>query len=139
MMRTYKTTKRQKSRRGKYKSILENDVAKALEGLGVSFSYETIKMPYIVPVERHSYTPDFLPDNSKVVIEAKGRLTLADRKKMLLVKEQYPEHTFILVFGNANTKLYKGSKTSYGQWAEKHGFRYVDFYKKGILKEDVIL
>lgn len=138
-MKTYKTTKKQRNRRGRYKSILENDVATALEGLGIKFGYETIKMSYIIPTERHSYTPDFIPDDVEVIIEVKGRLTLADRKKMLLLKEQYPDKTFILVFGNANNKLYKGSKTSYKEWSEKHGFKYVDFYKKGLKKEDVIL
>ena len=51
---------------------------------------------------------------------------------MLFLKEQYPDKVFYLIFGNSREKLYKGSPTTYGKWAEKHGFEYCDFYKEGI-------
>ena len=95
--------------------------------------YEKSKLKYIVPMQRHTYTPDFtLEDHDDIVIEVKGRLTASDRKKMLLVKEQHPDKIFFLVFGNAKEKLYKGSKTTYAEWAEKNGFLWCDFYKSGI-------
>ena len=141
-----KQTKKVIKKRGKFKSFLEKRVSDALKKVGV-FTYETLKLPYITPVERHTYTPDFvgswMPIHTQdikrdrkdgLIIEAKGRLTIADRKKMLLVREQYPNKEFYLVFGNANEKLYKGSKTTYGQWATKHGFEWCSFYKSGIPK-----
>ena len=42
----------------------------------------------------------------------------------MLIKEQHPDIEIRFVFSNENAKLYKGSKTSYSQWAEKHGFKY---------------
>ncbi len=139
-----KQTKKVIKKRGKFKSLLEKRVSDALsvhyhhtknvlKKTG-EFGYETLKLPYITPVERHTYTPDFVGGNELFIVEAKGRLTIADRKKMLLVREQYPNKEFYLVFGNANEKLYKGSKTTYGQWATKHGFEWCSFYKSGIPK-----
>ena len=42
--------------------------------------------------------------------------------EMLLVREQNPDLDIRLVFSNANQRLYKGSKTTYGMWADKHDF-----------------
>ena len=134
-MKWTKNTKKIAKKRGKYKSILENKVSKGLLTSGMSFDYEKNKLPYLTPVERHSYTPDFEDPSGIHIIEAKGRLTIADRKKMLLVREQYPDKIFYLVFGNARERLYKGSPTNYGEWAEKHDFKWCDFYRNGIPKE----
>lgn len=90
-----------------------------------SVEYEPDKLPFVQPIQKRYYVPDFkLKD--KVYIEAKGRLTPQDRKKMLWVKEQYPDYTFFLLFGNASNKLTKKSKTTYAMWAEKHGFKWCD-------------
>lgn len=48
----------------------------------------------------------------------------ADRKKHLLIREQYPHLDIRFVFQNPNNKLYKGSKTTYAMWCEKYGFKY---------------
>ena len=37
---------------------------------------------------------------------------------------EYPDLDIRLVFQNANTKIHKGSKITYGAWAQKHGFKY---------------
>lgn len=118
--------------KNKYKSKLEKNVANKLKEMGIKFKYEPFRIPYLIPLEKHHYTPDFVPDKSKIIIEAKGRLTIADRKKMLLLKEQHPDYRFCLLFERANKPLYKGSKTTYAEWAEKHGFEWSDFYKGGI-------
>ena len=47
-----------------------------------------------------------------------------DRQKMLLIKEQYPDIDFRIVFYNANQKIKKGSKTTYAMWCDKHGFKW---------------
>ena len=57
-------------------------------------------------------------------METKGRFTVSDRQKHLLIKEQQPELDIRFVFSNQNAKLYKGSKTTYAQWCEKNGFQY---------------
>ena len=88
-------------------------------------SYEPDKLPFVQPEKQRLYIPDFkLKD--KVYIEAKGRLTVEDRQKMLWVKEQYPDCTFYLLFGNARNTINKRSKTTYSDWADKNGFVWAD-------------
>lgn len=70
--------------------------------------------------ELHKYLPDFVLGNG-IVVECKGRLTSADRKKMLLVKKQNPKKDIRLLF-MCNNKLNPRSKTRYSDWAEKNGF-----------------
>jgi len=66
-----------------------------------------------------------LPDQ-KIFIEAKGYFDKGDRVKMQLVKEQYPDHDIRIVFLNSKNKIYRGSKTTYGMWADKHGFEWAE-------------
>lgn len=66
--------------------------------------------------------PDFALTNG-VLIECKGRLTAADRKKLLLVKKQHPRLDLRLLFQFDN-KLSPRSKTRYSTWAEKNGFEW---------------
>lgn len=120
--------------RAKYRSRLEEKVAKQLADSSLPFTYESVKIPYTVPERNAKYTPDFVipyasgEDEVKTCfIESKGRFrTAAERQKLLLVKEQYPELDLRLVFQNANLPIYKGSKTTYAQWAESNGFPYAD-------------
>lgn len=107
-----------------YRSGLEDKVAKDLEDRGVSYEYETQKIKYDVS-EVRTYTPDFILPNG-VIVETKGRFTTADRKKHLLIQKQYPEHDIRFVFQNSRAKLYKGAKTTYAQWCDKHGFIWAD-------------
>jgi hypothetical protein len=76
-----------------------------------------------VPATKHKYTPDFKLSNG-IYIETKGRFLLDDRKKHLYIKEQYPDLDIRFVFQNPKTKLYKGSKTTYANWCDKHGFKW---------------
>ncbi len=122
---TKKVTKRQAARIKGYRSGLEEDVDKHLIDRGVNGEYEQHKIAYIKPATQHKYTPDFkLP--SGVYVETKGRFVTADRKKHLLIKEQYPELDIRFVFQNANNKLSKKSKTTYADWCNKHGFVYAE-------------
>jgi hypothetical protein len=111
--------------RAKYKSKLEEKVAKQLEAEKLEFTYESFKIHYVIPSRKASYRPDFIIGN--MMIETKGYFrSAADRQKLLLVKEQYPELDLRLLFQNANLPIYKGSKTTYAQWAESNGFLYAD-------------
>lgn len=123
-----------------YKSGLEGIVAEQLRSLGLEPNYEAIKLSYMIPESWHHYTPDFLPkkstipsdfvyrfkDGGVIFIETKGRFVLADRKKSLLVRSIYFNLDLRFVFTNSKAKISKGSKTTYGMWCEKNGFKYAD-------------
>lgn len=78
---------------------------------------------YEKPATQHKYTPDFVLPNG-IIIEAKGIFEREDRQKHLLIKMQYPDLDIRFVFQNPKLKLYKGSKTTYADWADKNGFKY---------------
>jgi hypothetical protein len=113
------------SKRLGFRSGLEEKIAKQLQEAGVKVEYETTKIRYIVPESLHTYTVDFVLPNG-IMIETKGRLVVADRKKHILIKEQHPELDIRFVFQNSKNPIRKGSKTTYADWATKHGFKYAD-------------
>ncbi|APU03041.1 endonuclease [Pectobacterium phage PPWS4] len=113
------------SRVGAFRSGLEDKVSKQLEAKGVKFDYEMWKIPYVIPASNHFYTPDFLLPNG-IFVETKGLWDSDDRKKHLLIREQFPMLDIRLVFSSSRTKLYKGSPTSYAEWCEKNGIKFAD-------------
>ncbi len=102
----------------KYRSKLEERLARWLELNEHPFQYESLKLPYTIEAV---YTPDFVLPNG-VILEAKGWFRPEDRRKMLAVKKAHPELDIRLVFQNPNVPISKGSKTTYAMWAEKNGF-----------------
>lgn len=106
----------------RFRSGLEKRTADWLKAKKVAFAYEKLKLPYLVS-ETRTYTPDFQLANG-IIIETKGRFLPSDRKKHLLIKEQHPGLDIRFVFSNPNAKIRKGSKTSYADWCDKHGFLY---------------
>lgn len=106
-----------------WRSGLEETIAKQLEALKVTYTYEELKLSYTVPATKHTYTPDFQLPNG-IIIETKGRFLVADRKKHLYVKEQHPELDIRFVFSNPKAKISKTSKTTYADWCDKYGFKY---------------
>lgn len=126
--KTQKATSRSAWQRG-YRSGLEIKVAKQLELANVPVIYEQEKLNYEWPPRSSKYTPDFkIPtrDGGYFYVETKGRFVASDRQKHLLIKAQCPDIDIRFVFSNQNQKLYKGSKTSYAAWCEKHGFTYAN-------------
>lgn len=113
------------TRVGAFRSGLEDKVSKQLKGKNVKFDYERWRVPYIIPASNHTYCPDFLLPNG-IFVETKGLWDSDDRKKHLLIREQYPELDIRLVFSSSRSKLYKGSPTSYGEWCEKHNIPFAD-------------
>ena len=85
-----------------------------------------MKIKWIDPKIK-TYTPDFVLDNG-IIIETKGRFISPDRAKHLAVRNQHPELDIRFVFTNSKSKLYKGSKTTYGMWCSKYDFKYADRY-----------
>jgi|TARA_R100000030_G_scaffold56620_1_gene42609 hypothetical protein len=117
---------RQRALRAGYRSGLEQDTAKFLKKRGIGFTYEEMKIKWVDPKTK-TYTPDFVLDNG-IIIETKGRFISPDRAKHLAVRDQYPELDIRFVFTNSKSKLYKGSKTTYGMWCNKYDFKYADRY-----------
>lgn len=108
-----------------FRSGLEDKVSTQLIEEGVPVKYEEMKISYFKPESTHKYTPDFELPNG-IIIETKGRFMLADRKKHLLIQQQHPELDIRFVFSNSQSKLSKGSKTTYAYWCTKHGFEFAD-------------
>ncbi len=107
-----------------YRSGLEDDIAKDLKDRGVEFEYEKLKVQWQL-LENKTYTPDFKLPNG-IIIESKGRFVQADRKKHLMIQDQHPFLDIRFVFSNSRSKFYKGAKSTYGDWCNKHGFLYAD-------------
>ena len=108
----------------KYRSNLEKDIANLLEGLGVSFQYESEKLSYTI---EHNYTPDFVLPNY-VYLEAKGYWDAADRRKVLAVKRDNPDIDLRMVFQSPYNTISKKSKTTYAQWCEKHDIPWTSYH-----------
>ena len=108
-----------------FKSGLEENISNQIAGKGIEVKYESEKVAYIIPASQHTYNPDFRLPNG-IIIETKGRFVAADRKKHLLVKEQHPNLDIRFVFSNSKNKISKNSKTTYGIWCEKNGYKYAD-------------
>ena len=117
------TRVRQRAIRAGFRSGLEQDNARRLKELGDNFTYEEERIKYIPKPK--TYIPDFRLSNG-IYIETKGRFLPSDRTKHLLIKEQHPDMEVRFVFSNSRSKLSKKSKTTYGDWCEKHGFKYAD-------------
>lgn len=120
-----KSSTRKRALKAGYRSGLEEQTAKDLKKRKVPFSYEERKIKWLDSKVR-TYTPDFELPNG-VIVETKGRFVAADRRKHLEIKKQFGDlYDIRFVFTNSRAKLYKGAKSSYGDWCNKHGFLYAD-------------
>lgn len=108
-----------------FRSGLEESIARKLTSQGVSFTFEELVIKYTRPLREARYTPDFVLPNG-IIIESKGRFVTADRQKHILVKTQHPELDIRFVFSNSRSRITKLSATTYGDWCDKHGFKYSD-------------
>jgi hypothetical protein len=114
------------------RSGFEDSFEKDLRSRGIKYTYEseTLEYKYIIPARQKTerYTPDFpiiTKTGKKIYIETKGKLTAENRKKYLRVKDLL-SIDLRFVFQRPNNKIYKGSNTTYGQWATKNGFLWAD-------------
>lgn len=113
---------RKPKKRVTYRSGFEKKIRDYLNKNKTKYEYESLRIPYQVPVENKHYVPDFILKNG-IIVEAKGKLDRGARKKMLLVRQQNPDLDIRLLFMRDNY-LSKGSKTKYSEWAEKNGFKW---------------
>lgn len=118
----------------KYRSRAEGNFGKTLDQQGIPFEYETGRIKYTVT---RTYVPDFYLVDYGFYVEYKGYFTSSDRRKHVLIKEQNPSYDIRFIFQNANNKLNKKSKTTYGEWADKHGFLWAEgrMPKKWLVKK----
>jgi hypothetical protein len=119
----------------KYKSWLEVTVAKQLHTEGIEVVYEdprsVINFWYEIPnafcrscgepdcIREATYLPDWSP--GKVVLEAKGKLDVTQRRKFLALRKSRPDLDIRFIFQRDNW-ITTAKKTTYTQWAEKYGF-----------------
>ncbi|WP_373088740.1 hypothetical protein [Zhongshania sp.] len=117
-------------------SKYEVGIAEDLREKGIEFDYEAKTFKYTVQVphthctecgakpasKTAKYTPDFFLPNG-IIVEAKGRWTSSDRKKMAAMAEQYPELDIRMLFKSDNW-LTKAHRDSYSTWCEKRGIPY---------------
>lgn len=121
----------------KYASRFEEYFAKALQEAGVKYQYEPESLQIWVPqstaficdecdgstIAKESwYLPDFVVRN--IILETKGKWDAPNRKKMLCVKEQWPELRVIMMF-MADNYLTKNKKRNYSSWCESKDLEYV--------------
>ena len=111
----------------KYRSKSEERVAEHLKLMGVPYEFEPLDKKVSYRIERTAtYLPDFVLTDSGIILEVKGYFTSADRTKYLRVKQSNPGIDLRFVFDRASTKITKNSKTTYADWAEKHGFKWCE-------------
>ena len=108
----------------KFRSKLEERIADLLEGLGVSYEYESTKIPYTI---QHHYSPDFVLPNY-TYLEAKGYWSPEDRRKILAVKKDNPDINLKMIFQSPYNTISKKSKTTYAKWCEKHDIPWTHFH-----------
>lgn len=94
-----------------------------------SVKYEPDKFAYTQPAKERKYIPDFKTGRKKVYLEAKGKLDLDTRQKMVWFRDCNPDITVVFLFMNPDNKITKKSKTTYWMWAEANGFNWLDFRK----------
>lgn len=106
----------------KFRSNFERTIYNTVVENGLTVEFEPFKLPYLM---KGNYLPDFVLPNG-IIVEAKGYFDSRSRAKMIAVKKNNPTLDIRFVFMNSMTKLRKGSKLTYADWAEKYGFMYAD-------------
>jgi hypothetical protein len=99
-----------KTQRSGFEVVVKDD----LDARGLSYGF----------VAAGTYTPDFVfkrADRVYLVVEAKGRFTPADRRKLVDVARTNPGVNIRILFQH-NDKLNSQSKTRVSDWAARNGF-----------------
>nr|WP_174890408.1 endodeoxyribonuclease [Roseicella sp. DB1501] len=103
-------------------------VAKALPA---DYRYEAARLTYQIPAS--TYTPDWISPDGRTIIESKGRFSEEDRRKMRLIRQQFPHLRIIMIFQNPRTRISKRSKTTYEEYARKIGIEVMTLGEVAIL------
>ena len=119
-----------------YRSKFEMGIGKSLSDRKAKFKYERENYKYKVRIPHAEcdscgstevsklgyYTPDFFLSNG-IIVEAKGKFTPAERKKMQAMKEQHPDLDIRMVFQTDNWLTRSHSKR-YSDWCISHDIPY---------------
>jgi hypothetical protein len=115
-----RVNKRKKELKGKF----EPKMNVLFEGLAQEFKYDLAYEPYHYDIKiEQVYTPDFELSNAmgdRKVFECKGFFRYEDQRRVLAFRKDYPDVPYYLVF-ERNNPIRKGSKSTYLDWAAKHG------------------
>ena len=106
-----------------FRSNFELEIANQLVRKKIQYEYEKYPIDY---VRECVYTPDFFLKDYGFYIEVKGQFVASDRGKQLLIRKQHPKIDIRFLFLNANNKLYKGSKTTYGRWCDRYDIKWCE-------------
>ena len=123
----FKSAKYNLARRLGFRSGLEVKIAEELKELSIPFIYEGMKIEW-EDLAYRMYTPDFVLPNG-IIIETKGRFTVADRRKHILIKKQHPKLDIRFVFENENNNQRNGSRKEVRKNTQK-------LYSSGIKKHE---
>jgi hypothetical protein len=111
-----------------YRSWFEVDIAIDSLERGICFEYEKEHIIWIEPEKVRKYKPDFFvnrkKDGSLLVVEAKGRWTADDRKKICCVTEQNPDLDLRMLFERDNTLSKSPNSKHYSEWCDKKGIKW---------------
>jgi hypothetical protein len=121
MPRAITTKKKRTTSTSKFRSGLEESIAKDLETRSIPYEYEQLKLKYTVERE---YKPDFILPNG-ILVEAKGYFKSEDQRKMRSVKASNPDLDIRMLFQRASGKV-QGSQMSNIQWCTKYGFQWCE-------------
>lgn len=113
---------RRKPKKSVLRSSFEDKVVADLNRLNINYAYESVKLTY---TQTHTYTPDIVLSNN-IIVELKGYFKPGDRGKHKRVRMSNPELDIRFVFQNARKTINKTSKTTYGDWADKNGFKWAE-------------
>jgi hypothetical protein len=105
------------------RSGFEDKVVADLRSRGLLFSYEAVKLKYVLP--EATYTPDIVLPNG-IIVELKGYFRSESRRILLAVRKSHPKLDIRLVFQKLDSKV-QGSKTMTCEaWATKYSFKYAE-------------
>ena len=123
-----------------YRSRFEWEFANQMGDWGITFKYESERVPYLYPIQRGTclscgakdvgrnahYTPDFWLPAHKLWVEAKGKWTGAGRTKTLAVlnsenKINLSNFRIVFMYDNWTTKRHK---QKYSNWCDTQGILY---------------
>ena len=117
----------------RFRSGLEVDISKYLELKKIKYDYESLQIDFLRPQQKSYYRPDFILGNG-IIIEAKGLFSTADRKKHKIIRSQFgDEYDIRFVFSNAQNRIGKKSKTTYGKWCDMFHFKWHCIRTTGVL------
>lgn len=110
-----------------YRSWFEVDIAIDALARDLTFEYEKEMVPWVEPAMVRKYSPDFFVEKESkelLIVEAKGRWTAQDRKKICFVLEQHPDIDLRMLFERDNTLSRSPKSKHYSEWCDKKGIKW---------------